>query len=143
MEHTFVVIKPDAMRRALMGEIISRFENKGFVIEEAKLIWMTKDEAKELYSVHKNKGFFDNLIQFMVTGPSMVMIVGRRNGVMEARKLTGAVGPDGTANVPGTIRGDFATGVTENVVHSSDCPEQALWEANVFFEKTLIREYWP
>lgn len=143
MGFTLVVIKPDAVKRGFVGEIISRFENKGFEIQEAKFLSITESQAEYLYSVHQHKEFYKNLINFMIKGQSLVMILGRYDAVMTARRLTGAIGPDGLSSEPGTIRGDFATGVTENVIHSSDRYDRAAYEAFAFFNEATIDKYWP
>ena len=128
IEQTLIVIKPDAMCRGLAGEVITRFERKGFTLLRTTLIFMTTQDAEKLYSVHKGKDFYPALVQSMAAHVSLAFILCRDNAVEEARKLIGADG-----RLPGTIRGDFATSVRENLVHASDSREAFLRESVIFF----------
>ena len=127
MDHELIVIKPDAVRRGLVGEILSRFEKKGFVLERMKSLEMTEEQARKLYSVHRDKPFFENLVKFMCDGTSIAIVLNRYNAITVTRRLIGA------NNLPGTIRGDYATGITENVIHASDNSDQLLWETHALF----------
>ena len=133
MEHELVVVKPDAVRRGLVGEVISRFESKGFVLKRMESLQLTRNSAKQLYSVHKDKPFFDGLIEFMCDGICVAIIFERHNAVMLARHLIGAMGPAGNSSLPGTIRGDYALDGPANIVHASDNSDQAAYEACVLF----------
>jgi nucleoside-diphosphate kinase len=128
MEQTLIVIKPDAMRRGLAGEVITRFENKGFDILNVKFICMTSITAEALYLPHRGKDFYHALVNSMVNRASLVCLLFRHDAIQEARKLIGAEG-----RAPGTIRGDFATSVRENLVHASDSREAFLHESGIFF----------
>lgn len=132
MEQTLLVIKPDAMRRGLAGEVITRFEKKGFNILNATLVVMTTQDVEELYSVHKGKDFYRGLVESMATHASLAFLLYRDCAIEEARKLIGAEG-----RLPGTIRGDFALSVRENLVHASDSREAFLRESVIFFGESL------
>lgn len=127
MSQTFVMIKPDAVRRGLVGEIISRFEKKNFYIVRMRNHCCTLQDARELYAEHQGKEFYDRLIAFTLSGPVIVMILDRHNAVNAARAVIGA------ADRPGTIRGDFADELHLNCVHGSDSRESFLRESAIFF----------
>jgi nucleoside-diphosphate kinase len=131
MERTLSIIKPDAVSRGVMGKIINRFESEGIRIVAAKMVKLTKEEAKAFYAVHKDKPFYDSLTDFMSSGPIMVMVL--RN-----RSIMGATNPKQAE--PGTIRFEFGTDVEKNAVHGSDSPETAAKEIAFFFsEHELVR----
>jgi nucleoside-diphosphate kinase len=131
-ERTLVVIKPDAVRRKLAGKIISRFEEKGFTIENLKSYSFSKEKAEEFYSVHSNKPFFNELVSFITSGPSMALILHGNNAIDTVRSMIGST--KSYEAVPGTIRGDLALNITDNVVHASDSYESFIKEAAVIFD---------
>ena len=128
---TFFMIKPDGVKRNLIGEIISRVEKKGFQITKIKMMTITKDLAEEHYSEHKDKPFFSDLVSFITSGPVVAMQVEGENVVSQIRTLMGATNPSDAT--PGSIRGDLATELDKNVVHGSDSDESAARELNLFF----------
>jgi nucleoside-diphosphate kinase len=130
-QQTFVMIKPDGVLRRLVGEVIGRIEAKGYDIREMKLLTVDESLAKKHYAEHVDKPFFDELVSFVTSGPSVAMIVEGSDAVAGLRQIMGATNPlDAT---PGSIRGDFATVITENIVHASDSPDSAEREINLFF----------
>jgi len=136
MEKTLSIIKPDAVKKNVIGEIISRFEKNGLRIAAAKKIWMSKEEAKGFYIVHKERPFYDDLASFMSEGPIVVMVLEGENAIAKNREIMGATNP---ANAkPGTIRKDFAVNIERNAVHGSDAPETAAFEIKYFFSELEI-----
>lgn len=131
IERTLVLVKPDGVRRGLIGEVISRFERKGFRIVALKMIRMSREKAMDFYSVHKDKPFFKDLVEFMTSGPIVAMILEGDSAVSVVREIIGTT--DGRKASPGTIRGDFALSIQENVVHASDSPESFERESKVIF----------
>jgi nucleoside-diphosphate kinase len=131
MERTFVMVKPDGVRRALVGEIIQRFEQRGFRIAALKLVHPSRELAESHYGVHRGKSFFESTVQFITSGPVVAMILEGDNAIAAARQIMGATRPLEAA--PGTIRGDFALDVQENLVHGSDGPETAETEIALWF----------
>ncbi|HAK88039.1 MAG TPA: nucleoside-diphosphate kinase [Nitrospiraceae bacterium] len=136
MERTLSIIKPDAVKKNVIGEIIARFEKNGLRIAAMKKIWMTKEEAKGFYVVHKERPFYDDLTNFMSEGPVVVMILEGENAILKNREIMGATNPANAA--PGTIRKDFADNVERNAVHGSDAPETAAFEIAYFFSALEI-----
>ncbi len=136
MERTLSIIKPDAVKKNIIGEIISRFEKNGLRIAAMKKIWMTKEEAKGFYIVHKDRPFYDSLTNFMSEGPIVVMVLEGENAIAKNREIMGATNP---ANAePETIRKDFAENIERNAVHGSDAPETAAFEIKYFFSELEI-----
>jgi nucleoside-diphosphate kinase len=136
MERTLSIIKPDAVRKNVIGEIISRFEKNGLRIAAMKKIWMTKEEAKGFYIVHKERPFYNDLTSFMSEGPIVIMVLEGENAIAKNREIMGATNP---ANAePGTIRKDFAENIERNAVHGSDAPETAAFEIKYFFSELEI-----
>lgn len=131
IQSTFVMVKPDGVRRGLIGEVISRFEHKGFAIREMKHFTMGRDLAEEHYGEHRDKAFFRELVEFIISGPVVAMRVEGVDAVAGARQIMGATNPIDAA--PGSIRGDFATLIGENIVHGSDSVESANRELKLFF----------
>ena len=121
IERTLVLIKPDGVRRGLIGEIISRFERKGLRIVAMKMMRMSRSQAMEFYSVHADKPFYKDLVEFITSGPIVAMVLEGDSAISVVRNMIGAT--DGRKAAPGTIRGDFALSIQENVVHASDSPE--------------------
>lgn len=130
-EKTFVMIKPDAVKRGLIGEIVSRFERKGLKIKALKMVKLTRERAEQLYSVHRDKPFFNDLVEFVTSGPVVAMVLEGDSAISVVRLLIGST--DARKAAPGTIRGDFALDIQENVVHASDSPESFEREYRVFF----------
>jgi len=131
MERTFVMVKPDGVQRGLMGEIVSRFERKGLLLKDIKLMTIPTAMAEEHYREHKEKKFFRELIDFITSGPVLAMIWEGDKAVANARLLMGKTNPAEAA--PGTIRGDFGLIVDSNVIHGADSPESAEREIGLFF----------
>ncbi len=134
-----VLIKPDGVRRRLIGEIIARFEKKGLKIKALKMLWLTREKAEEFYSVHKGKPFFESLIEFMTSGPIIAMVLEGDKAISVVRLMIGPT--DGREAPPGTVRGDYALSKSENVVHASDSPESAEREIRVIFGEEEIIDW--
>lgn len=131
MERTFVMIKPDGVRKGLVGEVIARFERIGLSILALKLVHLKREEAEELYAVHKGKSFFEPLVNYVTSGPVVMMVLEGTGAINVVRKVMGATDPQEAQ--PGTIRGDFALSIEENIVHGSDSKETASREISLFF----------
>jgi nucleoside-diphosphate kinase len=127
------MVKPDGVRRGLVGEIIGRFERRGLKILELKMIYVSRELAEEHYGVHRDKPFFQGLVEFITSGPVVAMILEGESAVAAARQMMGATRPLEAA--PGTIRSDFALEVQENLVHGSDSPETASQEIALWFQR--------
>lgn len=136
MEKTFSIIKPNAMKKNCIGDIVSMFEANGLKIAAAKIQILSKDKAEEFYAEHKARPFFGELVSFMTSGPVMLMCLAGENAVAKNREIMGATDPK-KATV-GTIRAKFGDSVGENAVHGSDSPASAERELSLFFEKTEI-----
>ncbi|MEW6117016.1 MAG: nucleoside-diphosphate kinase [Nitrospirota bacterium] len=136
MERTLSIIKPDAVKKNVIGEIISRFEKNGLRIAAMKKIKLSKEQAKGFYIVHKDKPFYDSLTDFMSEGPIVVMVLEGEKAISKNREIMGATNPANAA--PGTIRKDFAESVERNAVHGSDAPETAAFEIGYFFSALEI-----
>ncbi len=139
MERTFVMIKPDAVQRGLIGEIISRLERKGLKIVAMKMLNVSKDLAERHYAEHREKPFFQSLVDYITSGPVVAMVVEGKNAVKVVRTLVGATNPQDA--LPGTIRGDFGMDIGRNVIHASDSLESAEREISLFFKPEEIVEY--
>ncbi|HIP25677.1 MAG TPA: nucleoside-diphosphate kinase [Archaeoglobus profundus] len=139
MERTFVMIKPDGVQRGLIGEIISRLERKGLKIVAMKMINVDRELAEKHYAEHKEKPFFNNLVQYITSGPVVAMVVEGKNAVKVVRTLVGATDP--VEAQPGTIRGDFGLDIGRNIIHASDSLESAEREISLFFKPDEILEY--
>jgi len=131
IEQTLSIIKPDAVAKDLIGAIYSRFEQAGLRIVAARMLHLTRDRAEDFYTVHRERPFFDELVDFMISGPVMVQILEGEDAVARNREVMGATNPAEAA--PGTVRADFAFEITENAVHGSDSPETAAAEIAFFF----------
>ncbi len=131
VERTFSIIKPDATRRTLTGQINARFEEKGLRIVAQKRLWMSRQQAETFYGVHKARPFFNDLCTFMTSGPVVVQVLEGDNAIARNREIMGATNPANAA--PGTIRKDFAESIEANSVHGSDSPENAATEIAYFF----------
>ena len=130
-QQTFVMVKPDGVRRRLVGEVVARLERKGYELREMKLFTIDESLAKKHYAEHVDKPFFGELVAFITSGPVVAMVVAGHDAVAGVRQIMGATNPLDAA--PGSIRGDFCTVITENLVHGSDSPESAQREINLFF----------
>jgi len=131
MERTLILIKPDAFARNLSGEIIARFERKGLRLVALDLMTMSRDLAAQHYAEHEGKGFYDELVTFITSGPLVAMVLEGEQAVVAARQVIGATDP--LKATTGSIRGDFAIEVGQNMVHGSDSPESAAREVKLFF----------
>lgn len=130
-QQTFIMVKPDGVRRALIGEVISRIEAKGYAILEMKMFTIDESLAKEHYGEHAERPFFGELVSFITSGPVVAMVVEGPDAVAGMRQIMGATNPLEAA--PGSIRGDLATIIGENIVHGSDSPASAEREIKLFF----------
>lgn len=131
-ERTFSIVKPDAVARNLIGEIYSRFEKNGLRIVAARMLSLSRDQAEGFYAEHKGKGFFDDLVAYMTSGPVMVQVLEGEGAIALNRQLMGATNPKDAD--PGTIRADFAESVEANAVHGSDSAASAAREIDFFFD---------
>lgn len=131
-EKTLAIIKPDAVKKRIVGKIIQRIEDEGFAIARLKLVNLTLDEAKGFYAVHKEKKFFASLTEFMSSGPIVVMVLEAENAIGHWREVMGATDP--ALAKPGTLRHTYGFSIERNAVHGSDAPETAEWEVKYFFK---------
>lgn len=136
VETTLVLVKPDGVRRALCGEVVARLERRGYELRGARLLRITKSLAREHYAEHRSKPFFGDLVEFITSGPVLALAVRGEDAIGGVRALMGATHPKDAA--PGTIRGDFATLLQENVVHGSDSRASARRELRLFFPDGLL-----
>ncbi len=136
MERTLSIIKPDAVAKNVIGKIIDRFETNGLRIAAMKKIQLTREDAAKFYEVHKERPFFNDLVEYMTSGPVVVMVLEGENAVAKNRELMGATDPKEAA--PGTIRADFAESIEANAVHGSDSLENAQKEIAFFFAQREI-----
>jgi nucleoside-diphosphate kinase len=139
MEKTFLMVKPDGVQRNLVGEIVARFEKKGFNLVGAKLMQISNELAENHYGEHKERPFFGELVDFITSGPVFAMVWEGENVIATARQMMGSTNPKDAA--PGTIRGDFGVTVGKNVIHGSDSPESAEREIGLFFKQEEVVEY--
>ncbi|HYF97585.1 MAG TPA: nucleoside-diphosphate kinase [Coxiellaceae bacterium] len=136
IERTLSIIKPDAVAKNVIGEIYTRFEKAGLKIVAAKMKQLSRTEAEEFYAIHRDRGFFNDLVSFMISGPVMIQALQGENAVLKNRELMGATNPADAA--PGTIRADFADSIDANAVHGSDSLENAKTEVAFFFANDEI-----
>ncbi len=136
VERTLVLVKPDGVERGLIGEVISRFERKGFKIVALRMLKMTREMAEEFYSVHRDKPFFNELVEFITSGPIVAIMLEGDSAIEVVRLMIGAT--DGRKAAPGTIRGDFALSIQNNIVHASDSPESFEREYKIVFREEDI-----
>jgi nucleoside-diphosphate kinase len=136
MEHTLIIIKPDAVQRGLVGQIFHRFERRGLRMAAMKFLQITKDLAQRHYAVHKGKPFYEPLVDYITSGPVVVMVLEGKDAIKVARRIMGATNP--AEADPGTIRADFGLEIGRNLVHGSDGPETAASEISIFFDETEI-----
>ena len=130
-EQTLIIVKPDGFKRQLTGKILARFEEKGFKIKNLKSYNFTKEKAEDFYSVHKGKPFFGDLVEFISSGTVVACVLEGNNAVATVRLMIGATKSFEAA--PGTIRGDFGLGFTDNIIHASDSSESFIKESRVIF----------
>jgi nucleoside-diphosphate kinase len=131
MERTLILVKPDGVQRNLVGEIISRFEHRGLKLMGMKFMQMSPQLAAEHYSVHRERPFYQNLVEYITSGPIVAMVWQGKDAIAAARSTMGSTNPVQAA--PGTIRGDLAMEIGRNLVHGSDSPENAVKEVDLFF----------
>jgi len=136
IERTLSIIKPDAVAKDVIGEIYSRFEQAGLKVIAASMKQLSQAQAEEFYAVHRGRPFFDDLVNFMTSGPVMIQVLEGENAISRNRELMGATNPKEAA--PGTIRADFAESIDANAVHGSDAPETARVEIACFFDAGQI-----
>ena len=137
-ERTLSIIKPDAVGNNVIGKILQRFEDNNLKIIASKMIHLSKEKAEGFYAIHKDKPFFDKLVNFMISGPVIVQVLEGDNAISKNREIMGATNPDEAKN--GTIRKDFARSIDENAVHGSDAVETANIEIKYFFDDSEICE---
>ncbi|SCZ55484.1 nucleoside-diphosphate kinase [Thiohalomonas denitrificans] len=136
VERTLSIIKPDAVAKNVIGDIYSRFEKAGLSIVAARMLQLSREQAEGFYAVHKERPFFKDLVEFMMSGPVMVQVLEGENAIAKNREVMGATNPKEAA--PGTIRADFASSIGTNAVHGSDAPETAKQEIEFFFKPEEI-----
>ena len=136
VERTLSIIKPDAVAKNVIGEIYTRFERAGLKIVAARMKHLSRADAEEFYAVHRERPFFNDLVEFMTSGPVMIQVLEGEGAITKNRDLMGATNPKEAA--PGTIRADFARSIDANAVHGSDAPETAAVEIACFFGKDEI-----
>ena len=139
MERTYVMVKPDGVQRNLSGEIITRFEKKGFKIVGLKLLQLTREIAEKHYAEHIGKGFFEGLVSYITSGPVVAMVLEGKDVVSAVRTMNGATNPANAT--PGTVRGDYAIEVGRNIVHASDSVESAEREIAIYFTPQEVVNY--
>ena len=139
IERTLSIIKPDGLQKGVIGKVISRFEEKGLKPVAIRLQHLSQAQAEGFYAVHKARPFFKDLVNFMISGPVVLMVLEGENAVLDNRDIMGATNPANAA--PGTIRRDFATSIDQNTVHGSDSLENAKNEIAYFFRETEIAPY--
>ena len=137
MERTLSIVKPDGVKKNVIGEVINRFEKKGMRVAALKMIRMSEADAKGFYIVHKERPFYDSLTGFMSEGPIVVMVIEGESAISKVREIMGATNPKDAA--PGTIRADLASDIEHNIVHGSDSKESAAYEIPYFFSSLEIR----
>lgn len=139
MQRTLILLKPDCVQRRLIGTLIQRFEAKGLRLVAMKFVQASRELAEKHYAVHKGKSFYESLLSFLTSGPTVALVWEGREAVTVARTLIGAT--DGTKSAPATIRGDFAISVQNNLVHGSDSTENAGAEINLWFTPAELLSY--
>ena len=141
MERTFIAIKPDGVQRKLVGEIIGRFEAKGFTLVGLKLVSVSRELAEQHYGVHRERPFFKGLVEFITSSPVVAMVWEGEGVVASARKMIGATNP--LTAEPGTIRGDYGVNVGRNLIHGSDAIETAQQEISLWFRDEELASWTP
>lgn len=138
MERTLSIVKPDGVRKNLIGEVLSRFESADLRLIGLKMIKLSKKQAEGFYAVHKDRPFFSSLTDFMSSGPCVVTVLEGENAINKLREIMGATNPKEAAK--GTIRSEYASNIEQNIVHGSDSPESALFEIRYFFNDLEVYE---
>ncbi len=138
LERTLILVKPDGVKRRLSGKILARFEEKGMKIVALKMLQLSTEKAELHYSVHKEKPFFRDLVNYITSGPIIAAVLEGTNCINATRNLLGAT--DGSKAQPGTIRGDYSMGIEKNIVHASDSPESYKHEFPIYFSENEILE---
>lgn len=141
MERTFVMVKPDGVQRGLVGEVIRRFETKGFTLVGLKMVQVSRDLAEKHYDIHKERPFFGSLVNFIISAPVVAMVWEGDGVVASARKLIGATNP--LTSEPGTIRGDYGVSIGRNLIHGSDAVETAKTEISLWFSDAELATWEP
>lgn len=141
MQRTLVLLKPDCVHRRLVGTLLERFERKGLRLVALKLVQASRQLAEKHYAVHKGKPFYDSLLQFLTAGPTVAVVLEGREAVTVVRTLMGVT--DGVKSPPGTIRGDFALSIQNNLIHGSDSPDNANTEIALWFKAEELVTYQP
>jgi len=136
IERTLSIIKPDGISKNIIGEILTRLEKSGLKIVAAKMLRLTRMQAEEFYFIHREKSFYQGLVDFTISGPVLVQVLEGENAILENRRIMGATNPKEAE--PGTIRADFADSISLNVVHGSDAPQTAVEEIRFFFKPEEI-----
>ncbi|MFP4175427.1 MAG: nucleoside-diphosphate kinase [Halobacteriales archaeon] len=138
-ERTFVMVKPDAFQRGLVGEIVSRIEDRGLKLVAMKLLVPSQEQGEKHYAEHSDKPFYDDLVEFITSGPAVPMVVEGENAISVVRDMIGATDPAEAS--PGTVRGDLALDIGRNCVHAADAPETAEREIAIYFDDDEIESY--
>jgi nucleoside-diphosphate kinase len=141
MQRTLILLKPDCVQRRLVGAVLGRFEQKGLRVAALKLVHPSRGLAEQHYAVHRERPFYESLLRFLTSGPTVALVLEGPEAVAVARNLIGAT--DGTKAAPGTIRGDFALSVQNNLIHGSDSPENAAAEVALWFRPEELVGYQP
>jgi nucleoside-diphosphate kinase len=141
MQRTLVLLKPDCVQRRLVGTLIARFEQKGLRLTALKFVQASRDLAEKHYAVHKGKPFYESLLSFLTSGPTVAIVWEGREAVAVVREMMGKT--DGAKSPPGTIRGDYGISVQNNLIHGSDSPENAALETALWFSAVELVEYAP
>lgn len=141
VERTFLAIKPDGVQRSLVGEIIRRFEAKGFTLVGMKFMKVSRELAEQHYGVHRERPFFQGLVEFITSGPVVAMVWEGDGVIASARKMIGATNP--LTAEPGTIRGDYGVNIGRNIIHGSDAPETAQQEVSLWFKEEELASWEP
>lgn len=136
MEMTLSIVKPDGVKKNVIGDVVSRFERAGLKVVAMKMASLTKSRAEGFYAVHRERPFFGSLTDFMSSGPVVLMVLAGENAIKKAREIMGATNPEEAA--PGTIRKDLADSIESNIVHGSDAPDTASFEIGYFFNALEI-----
>jgi len=139
MQQTLILLKPDAVQRRLVGEVVARFERKGLRLVSLKLVRATRELAEKHYAVHKGKPFYESLLTFLTSGPTVALCLEGREAVAVARGMMGVT--DGAKSPPGTIRGDFGISVQNNLIHGSDSEANAVTELALWFKPEELLTY--
>ncbi|ANV86726.1 nucleoside-diphosphate kinase [Picosynechococcus sp. PCC 7117] len=141
MERTFVMVKPDGVQRGLVGDVIRRFESKGFKLVGLKLVSVSRELAEQHYGVHRERPFFGSLVEFIISAPVVAMVWEGKGAIAAARKIIGATNP--LEAEPGTIRGDFGVDIGRNLIHGSDGPDTAASEIALWFSESELANWEP